>query len=182
MLYEAKMKVGPCFKIITPCAMCRQTPIIMELSRVCTELAHTDTYESEYKTINKCRTSVAIQITMGQANYAPMPGRLHLSIDTNHTMPCKCSAPARQQSFMCLHDARLNYKDIDNVLCNAGRFLLHIIQDLVVEAWARCMASVFTSAPFVTFHHFVVLLALCFLLVPIGIWASLVAHLVLATC
>lgn len=76
----------------------------------------------------------------------------------------------------------LNYKDVDDILRNAGRFLFHVIQDLVVEAWARCMATVIAKAPLVTCHHFVVLLALRFLLVPIGLWASVVAHLVPATC
>jgi len=61
----------------------------------------------------------------------------------------------------------LNYKDIDNILCNVGRFLFHVIQDLVVELRARCMATVMTSAPLVACHHLVVLLALRLLLVPI---------------
>jgi len=54
----------------------------------------------------------------------------------------------------------LNYKDIENILHNAGGLLLNVVQDLVVEPRARCMATAITSAPLVTHHHFVVLLAL----------------------
>jgi len=67
---------------------------------------------------------------------------------------------------MCLHGL-LNHKDINDFLHNAGGLLLHVIQDLLSEAWAKCMASVITSAALVTFRHVIVLLALCFLLLPI---------------
>jgi len=75
----------------------------------------------------------------------------------------------------------LDNEDLDDILGNVGGFLFHVIQDLVAEMWARSMASAMTSALLVACHHVVVLLALCFLLIPIGIWASLVAHLVPAT-
>merc|ERR1712187_859855 len=63
-----------------------------------------------------------------------------------------------------------------------GDAVFHIIQDMIIEPWARCVASVILSALLVTYHHVVVLFALCLLLVPSRIGASLVAHLVLATC
>jgi hypothetical protein len=70
-------------------------------------------------------------------------------------------------------------EDFNHIL---GDAVFHIIQDVVIEAWARLVATVIPSALLVTCHHFVVLLALCILLVPVGVGASLVAHLVLATC
>jgi len=87
-----------------------------------------------------------------------------------------------------MHDASaenivpiLDKKDINYLFGKIAGCLLGLVQDLILELWARSMAMGSLAATLVACHHLIVLHTVCLFLFPIRIWARLVACLILAT-
>merc|ERR1712224_680889 len=75
----------------------------------------------------------------------------------------------------------LNKEDVNHLFGKIAGCLLSLVQDLILELWARCMAMGSLAATLVACHHLIVLHTVCLFLFPIRIWARLVACLILAT-